>query len=77
MVMSERDRLLMFLFEGNDRELVNMKFFRGLRDLVSEDEFCAQIHSALMQKRMGKAVVADDFVDGVTKIDAEEFVASL
>lgn len=75
--MSEQSKLLSFFFEGGDKNLVNVKLFRGLRDLVSQDDLCAQVHSAFMQKRMGKAKVTTELDTGVRKVNVREFVASL
>lgn len=75
--MSERKKLLSFLFEGSGREVTNIKFFRGPRDLVSQEELCEQVHSAFMQKRMGKAVVAEELNCGIAKINVRDFLARL
>ena len=77
MSISEREKLSSFLFDGSDRELLNMKFFRGTRDLVSPEELCEQVHSAFMQERMGKARVTEWLDLGVAKINVQEFLATL
>ena len=75
---TREDKLLSFLFAGNGRTLENIKFFRGDRDLISAEELEAQVHSALMQKKAGRADVNPDFPDvHVVTVDVREFVAQL
>ena len=77
MGLTEKEKLSAFLFDREDRKVVNIKFFRGPRDLVSTEELCAQVHSAFMQKRMGKARVTDWLEPSVTKVNVEQFIATL
>jgi hypothetical protein len=53
--MSEhgKDGALSCLFEQEDKRLVNIKFFRGDKKVITEDEFCAQINSVAKQKGVG------------------------
>ena len=68
------------LLAGEDgrRESVNVKFFRGSRDLISAEEFKRQLKSALMQRKMRTASVdkvAPKSAHPV--IDVSEFVKTL
>jgi hypothetical protein len=42
-----RDKLLDCLFNGQDRKLINVKFYRGCDDVISEEQFendfCASV----------------------------------
>ena len=80
MPMNEQGKkagLLTLLFEQEGKTLENIKFFRGERDVVSEDEFCNQVHSGLLQRRMGTAVVSDGFPEDERSLNVEEFVSTL
>lgn len=74
----KKDRLLSFLFDQSDTTLVNIKFFRGGNEVVSEEDLCHQLHAGFMQKKMGRAQVSERFSD-VTheKIDVRTFVNSI
>jgi hypothetical protein len=76
MVMStrEKERLMFSLFERENITLVNLKFFRGDRDVVSEEELCKQMHSAFLQKRMGRATVSHRFEEDTEKVDIRRLV---
>lgn len=75
---TEMDRLLTFLCHGDAQKLVNLKFFRGERDLVSPEELCQQVHAALEQKRVGLAIVSEDPPDGEGEpVDVKELVNNL
>ena len=73
----EKDGLDALRF-GKGVELVDLKCFRGDREDVSEDEIKQQIHSAFMQKRMNRAVIAHDAPrPSVPPIDVQKFVSEL
>ncbi len=38
--MSERERLLTFLFDKDDRKVLNIKFFRGNASDLTVDQLC-------------------------------------
>lgn len=80
MTTLEKDGLEVFLFSKGS-ELLDFKCFRGDRDDISEEDIRKQIHSAFMQREMGRAVVSKeppsqkvqtvnvkDFVEGLTKL---------
>jgi hypothetical protein len=75
---TDMDQLLKFLCHGEEQTLVNLKFFRGDRDLVAPEELCHEVHSALEQRRLNLAVVSSDppDVDG-EPVDVRELVANL
>ncbi|BAB49066.1 hypothetical protein [Mesorhizobium japonicum] len=60
-----------------DMNLVNVKFFRGDKDLIEPNELCDQAHSASLQRKMD-----GDTLDGAPKtarpkMDVREFVKTL
>ncbi len=76
--VTEMDNLLKFLCHGDTQKLVNLKFFRGDRDLVSSEELCHEVHSALEQKRLNLAAVTADPPDGDGEpVDVQALVDSL
>jgi hypothetical protein len=77
MINKDGDGLDVFLFaEGAD--LVDFKCFRGDRDDISEGDIRAQIHSALMQRKMKRADISQDPPEaGVAVVDVREFVAEM
>ena len=77
MTMKEKDGLDALLF-GEGVELVNFKCFRGDREDVSEDDIKTEIHSALMQKRMQRAVVSKDPPStGAIRVNVKDFLKDL
>ena len=65
------------LFSGQDMKLVNIKFCRGDRDVISEEEFCAQICAIADQKRAGMQPSAGPTHSGKSKVDVRAIVAKL
>lgn len=53
--MSEqgKDSLMDCLFSGQDMKLANLKFFRGSKDVISEEEFRREFCAAEDRKRSG------------------------
>ncbi len=69
---------LLSLIAGKHGNLVNIKLFRGDRELVCAEELENQIRSAILQVKMGQADVSCDFPDSKTAPrDIAELVASL
>ena len=69
---------LLSLLAGKHDELVNVKLFRGDKDLVTAEEIQKQMHSALLQARMGSASTSKHFPDSETMpVNVAEFVNSL
>ena len=50
----EKDGLMDCLFSRQDMKLVNVKFFRGSSDVISPDEFRAELCAAADRKRTGE-----------------------
>jgi len=48
--MSHRERLLSMLLDDPKRRHINIKFFRGSSESISEDAFCEQVTTALFQR---------------------------
>ena len=53
MSKQEKDGLMDCLFSGQDHKLLNLKFFRGTSDLISEEDFRDELCSAEERKRSG------------------------
>lgn len=64
---------------GHDGGLCNVKFFRGSRDdLITAEEICAQVKSAVNQLRMGIAQVSETAPRSEhPPIDVRELVAKM
>jgi len=75
----QRDRLLESLASDHGGELVDVKFFRGLRnDVITAEEISGQAHSAFMQHRLKTADVSKEAPKSThPMVDVREFVASL
>src|ERR1051325_5376691 len=73
-VMSEKQRLMKSLFEQKNRKLVNLKFLRGPKSKVTEEEFCAEVNEILFAIDNGLTVPTDTFPETPKKeIDLKEF----
>lgn len=67
MAKHNMDGLLSLISGKRGGELVNIKLFRGDRELVCAEELENQIHSAAVQLQMGKAKVSAEFPDSPTE----------
>lgn len=66
------------LHYGEEQALVNLKFFRGDRDLVATEELCHEVHTALEQRHLNLAVISSEPPDGLGEpVDVRELVANL
>jgi hypothetical protein len=54
MSLHEKDGLMDCLFSRQDMKLVNIKFFRGAGDVISNDEFRAELCAAAARKKSGE-----------------------
>jgi len=75
---SKKDAALSLLFERGGATIEDVKFFVG--DEVgssTEEDVWGQIHSALVQERMGTATITTKFEDPAKLVDAETFLCSL
>lgn len=77
MAAREVDGLDALLF-SESAELVDFKCFRGDRDDITEDDIRREIHSAIMQRKMGRASVSSAPPQtGVASMSVKEFVKGL
>lgn len=77
MAAREGDGLDAILF-SEGAELVDFKCFRGDRTDISEADIRREIHSAFMQRKMGRASVSNTPpATGVSAMCVEEFVEGL
>lgn len=75
---TDMDQLLKFLCHREEQTLVNLKFFRGDRDLVAPEELTHELHSALEQRRLNLAVITTEPPDAEGEpVDVRELVANL
>ena len=74
--MSEREGLRSLLFEG-DTTLVNLRCFRGEGPLVTHENICAQMRSAIQQKQDGTAIISKRFNDDAQKVDVRAWLAEI
>lgn len=51
----EKDSLMERLYDRQSMKLLNIKFCRGSRDVITPEELRAESHSALLQDRTGGA----------------------
>ncbi|MBX3447738.1 MAG: hypothetical protein KF765_13370 [Parvibaculaceae bacterium] len=49
----EKNRIIDYLFSGQESKLLNIKLFRGDADIVTEAELVNESHAAIMQKHVG------------------------
>lgn len=74
----ERDGLMECLFSRPDMKLRNIKFFRGDRDVITEDEFRAQILCIAEQKKAGTATRSTSPTHSdLRPLDVRAYVASM
>lgn len=74
----ERDGVVSCLFSGQDKTLLNMKFFRGDRDVISEAEFRAEVCSIEQQKKLSVAKRSSHAPRSEREpIDVRDFVATI
>ena len=71
------DTTLTALLSKEGSALINVKFFRGDRDLISKDEMTEQAHSALTQHKMGTATVSSTIDEGDEGVSLDEFLSRL
>jgi hypothetical protein len=56
----DREKDIAKLLFGGGQKAVNVKFFRGSRDLISVEELLKEVHSALMQRKLKPASVSKE-----------------
>jgi hypothetical protein len=72
-----KDQVLSFLFDQEGVTLRNIKLLVGDNQIVTEDEIWSEMHSALVQERMGTADVSTVFDDNRPTVDVEKFLSTL
>ncbi|MEQ1887162.1 MAG: hypothetical protein ABL967_19020 [Bryobacteraceae bacterium] len=72
---NEKERLLNCLFGDSKVITRDIKFMRGDKQDVTEDEFCREINSALLQRKTGLRPRPTE--DAETIIDIKELVGGL
>ena len=77
MTGSMKEAALGLLLDQKGAVVEDIKFFKGDADSFTVEELWGQVHSALMQERMGTATISNEFVDGAVLVDAQAFLASL
>jgi len=79
MSVPSKDSIAECLFSRHDMTLVDVKFFRGTRDdLITGEEICAQMKSAMEQRAMGAADVSHRApISAHAPIDVADFLANL
>jgi hypothetical protein len=75
---SKREEALSLLFEQPGVTVEDVKFFVGVSvQSATEEDVWGQIHSALLQERMGTATVTTNFKDLAVLVDAKAFLSGL
>ncbi len=73
-----KEAIMELLFSEPGSTLVDLKCFRGSGESVSPSDIMEQIHSAIMQVKMGRAIPTQEAPSfGIVPKNVEEFVASL
>ena len=57
--MTEKERLAALLFSDSERELIDLKFFRGSDAVITDDEVCAEINRSLEEVRSGRSAAVE------------------
>lgn len=74
----EKDGLMDCLFSRQDVKLVNIKFFRGSSDVISPDEFRAELCAAAERKKSGELKKSGTAPKCVREsVDLQAFVADM
>ena len=73
--MTNKDRLLAALFDNQQREHIDIKFFIGGNVDITEEELCGEAVKMLDQMDVGKGDT--EFAENLTQRDVKDFVASI
>lgn len=74
--MNEKERLLHTLFDSGHPVTKNIKFMRGDKPDISEEDFCREINSALLQVKSGLAKPAE-LIACETRVNISGLIAAL
>lgn len=72
--MDAKAKLLDTLFRAGRESHSNIKFFRGDRADLSEEEFCREVNRALSQVDSGEVPALLSFPEPTHRVDVAEFV---
>jgi hypothetical protein len=77
--VSEKNTLLRSLFDPQEREVVNIKFFQAdCSEAVSEQEFCSLVNEVVFSIRNGLSVPLERIdEDDLVQVDAIEIAKRL
>jgi hypothetical protein len=75
MSLHEKDGLMDCLFSGQDKQLINLKFFRGSNDLIEEEHFREQVCAAEKRKQAGTVKRSDPPKCKKSPLDLRKLVA--
>lgn len=74
---SKRDSALSLLFEQSGEKIVDLKFFVDSTKPKTENDLWDEIHSFLIEEKMGRAVVSKEYDDDAPEVNAVAFLNSL
>ena len=69
--MTQKVTLLKTLFDDPKREHVDIKFFRGTSEKVSEDDFCREINAAIFQFDNGLIDAVETVEEDFPQVDVK------
>ena len=70
--LSAKRRLLHHLLGTEGESLLDIKFFRGTADVISEEEFCCAVLSALEEANAPDAQISRTFREDLHVVDVRE-----
>jgi hypothetical protein len=76
-VMTAKERLLHLLFGREKVTHRNIKFMRGHKPGVTEEEFCSAVNAALVERRAGILTPVSELPRAGAKVDVKKYVDAL
>ena len=73
----EKDGLKDCLFSGQDNKLLDIKFFRGDKEIIAPDEIAAQVCAIARQRKAGLKPAAGPARSGKDRVNVRKLVASM
>lgn len=75
--MTEKEKMVADLLSGKEREVIDVKFFRGSEAVISEEDFCREINRGVAQVKAGTAKAIDHLDrDKLSPKPLEEFLGA-
>jgi hypothetical protein len=71
---SAKERLMSVLFPEDGLKLLDLKFCRGRADVISEEEFAAEVLAAMTQCQLGLTTASESFPETLHKVDVRKVV---